>query len=291
MKKTLYFFEPGGDSTMSPLEVFIPSLSTLSPFEDRIKEYLKRFCTFAYFWPWSFGEMWACVCNSGISMDLVEFQRRHNKFGGILRNVLGEQTDADEQLAACLKEISLEALTSIALHVDRKTEKNNVSGYLICYDNRLIEENRFSTKNLEYTSLQVELEVASRLQTKPLKEKMHAVLKRLDDEILDISGKMLEDVAMELLSQGRGYDWKSCQVGTAHWVSFATSKRTIQRTYTLTANFNQPGLTIEPPKQDFLSLILCTHSQGMVPLCLSYAHGRVVTPLQFGHCTICESVI
>ena len=125
MKKTLYFFEPGGDSTMSPLEVFIPSLSTLSPFEDRIKEYLKRFCTFAYFWPWSFGEMWAVVCNSGISMDLVEFQRRHNKFGGILRNVLGEQTDADEQLTARLEGISLEVLTSIALNVDRKTEKKH----------------------------------------------------------------------------------------------------------------------------------------------------------------------
>lgn len=251
MKKTLYFFEPDDDSTMSPLGVAIPSLSTLSPFEDRIKEYRKRFCSLAYFWPWSFGEMWAVVCNSGIAVDLVEFQNRYNKFGGILRHVLGEQTNADEQLTARLKGISVEVLTSIALNVDRKTEGNNVSGYLVCYDNRLVEENRFSTKNLEYTSLQVELEVANRLQTKPLKEKMQAILKRLDNQILDISGKMLEDVAMELLSQGRGYDWKSCQVGTAHWVPFATTKRTIKRTYTLTENLSQPSLTIAPTNTRF----------------------------------------
>ena len=215
---------------MRPLEVVIPSLVCLSPFEDRIKEYRKRFCSSAYFWPWSFGEMWTVVCNSQIPMDLDEFQKRCNKFGGIIRNVLGEQTDAEEQLIARLKGISVDVLTSIALNVDRKAEGNNVSGYLICYDNRLIQQNRFSTKNLEYTSLEVEEAVASRLQTKPLKEKMQAILKRLNGEMLDISGKMLEDVAMELLSQGRGYAWKLCQVGTANWVPFATTKRTIKQT-------------------------------------------------------------
>ena len=251
MKRTLYFFEPGGDPTMRPLEVFIPSLSTLSPFEGRIKEYRKRFCTLAYFWPWSFWEMWAIVCNSDISMDLDEFQKRYNRFGGILRNVLGEQTDADEQLTARLKEISVDVLTSIALNIDRQAEGNNVSGYLVCYDNRFIEQNRFSTKNLEYTSLEVEEEVASRLQTKPLKDKMQAILKRLNSEILDISGKMLEAVAMELLSQGRAYSWKSREVGTVNWVPFATRKRNIKRTYTLAENFNQADLTIAPTNTRF----------------------------------------
>jgi hypothetical protein len=141
-----------------------------------------------------------------------------------------------------------------------------VSGYLVCYDNRLVskEEHRFSTKNLEYTSLQVEEAVANELRTKPLKEKMQAILIRLDGEALDISGKMLESVALELLSQGSDYRWVSRQVGTTDWVSFKTTKREIKRTFTLVENFTQPGLIIAPSNAIFpvVDFVLSWPEQG-----------------------------
>jgi hypothetical protein len=210
MEKALYFFEPGGDASLAPLEVYIPSLSTLSPSEDRIKEYQKRFCSFAYFWPWSYWEMWSVICDSNIGIDMDEFDKRHIKFGGILRHVLNENPKADVLLVGRVREVSVDVLTSIALNVDQLHRGNNVSGFLVCYDNRLVEQNRFSTKNLEDTSLLVEEAVASRLHIKPLREKMQVVLDRLNGEKLDISGKVLESVAMELLSKGRDYAWVSC---------------------------------------------------------------------------------
>ena len=251
MRRSLYFFEPGANPTMPPLDVVIPTLATLSPFVDRIKEYRKRFCEFAFFWPWSLVEMWTVVCDSNISMDLDELQKRYTKFGGILRNVLGEEVRADEELTGRLKEISLEVLTSIALNVDREPKGNNVSGYLVCYDNRLVEQNRFSTKNLEYTSLKVEEEVATKLRTKPLRDKMQVVLNRLNGEALDMSGKILEDVAMELISQGRACDWVTRRVGAAEWVPFATNKRTIKRIYNLAENLTQADLIIGPTNTNF----------------------------------------
>jgi hypothetical protein len=254
MKKTLYFFEPGEDATMPPLGVVIPSLSTLSPFAGRIKEYRKRFCTYAYFWPWSFGEMWSVVCHSKISLDLDEFQARYTKFGGILRNVLGEETGADDELTSRLTRVSVDVLTSIALNVDREDAGDNVSGYIVCYDNRLVAtKDRFKTKNLEYTSLKVEEEVAKMLAIKPVEDKMIAVLGRLNGVATDVSGKMLESVAMELLSKGSVYAWDSRQVETPDWdqFPFATRQRTIKRTFTLKENFMQDGLIIGPSKSTF----------------------------------------
>ena len=264
LQRTLYFFEPGGDKLSPPLEVFLPSLATLSPFEGRIAEYSKRFMTSLYFWPWAVGEIWAIVCDSKLALDFDTFFERYKKFGGILRNVLGEDDRAEEKLAARLEDISLDSLTSIALNVDREEKGKNVSGYLVCYDNRFVEgATRFSTKNLEYTSVLVEEEVAKRLHTKPTKEKMLNVLKRLDGEMLDLSGKNLEDVAMELLSEGTAFSWLSCEVGTANpsWRPFSMTKRIIRRIFSIENNFTQSNLILAPtnlrfPGIDFLCSLL-----------------------------------
>jgi hypothetical protein len=270
LQKTLYFFEPGGDKFSPPLEVFIPSLATLSPFEGRIAEYSKRFMTPLYFWPWAVGEMWAIVCDAKLALDFDIFFERYKKFGGILRNVLGEDVRAGEKLIARLENISLDILTSIALDVDREETGNNVSGYLVCYDNRFVEgATRFSTKNLEYTSVLVEEEVAKRLHTKPTKEKMCNVLKRIDGEMLDLSGKNLEDVAMELLSEGTAFSWLSCEVGTANpsWRPFSMRKRIIRRIFSIENNFTQSNLILAPTNMRFPVIdFLCSLLDSKLPV-------------------------
>ncbi|KAL3904351.1 MAG: hypothetical protein SGILL_010103, partial [Bacillariaceae sp.] len=125
LQRTVYFFEPGGDKLSPPLEVLIPSLATLSPFEGRIAEYSKRFMTPLYFWPWAVGEMWAIICDAELALDIDIFFERYKKFGGILRNVLGEDVRAGEKLSARLENIPLAILTSIALNVDREEIGNN----------------------------------------------------------------------------------------------------------------------------------------------------------------------
>lgn len=120
LKRTLYFFEPGGDSSLSPLEMLMPCLSTLSPFETRIHEYAKRLCSFAYFWPWSFSEMWTLICDSKHEIDFDEFRKRYVKFGGILRHVLGEDPRADDLLEARLMEVDFNVLSSLPLNIDNQ---------------------------------------------------------------------------------------------------------------------------------------------------------------------------
>ena len=163
-----------------------------------------------------------------------------------------------------MENISLDILTSIALHVDREERRNNVSGYLVCHDNRFVEgTTRFSTKNLEYTSVLVEEEVAKRLHTKPTKEKMSNVLKRINGEMLDLSAKNLEDVAMELLSEGTAFSWLSCEVGTANpsWRPFSMTKRITRRVFSIENNFTESNLILAPtnvrfPVIDFLCSLL-----------------------------------
>lgn len=261
LTRTLYFFEPGGNPDKRPAEVFWPSLSTLSPYEDRIKEYGKRWCSRAYFWPWTCGEMWTMVCDStnSIQLDFDLFWERYYKFGGVLRHVLGEDEDADKKLTVRMNAISVDILTSIALNVDRKEEGHNVSGFLVCYDNRWVARtDRFETMNLEYTSQKVEEAVSAKLHQKTKKEKMDAVLRRLSGEMIDLSGKMLEDVAMELLSKGSAYSWYSVEVGTgANLRQPRITKRKIVRIYDIDTRFKQPDLIIAPsnmryPVGDFL---------------------------------------
>ena len=124
--------------------------------------------------------------------------------------MLGENRDAAAKLTSRWKEISVDILSSIALNIDREQQGHNVSGYLVCYDSRGDEgDERFSKKNLEYTSVQVEEEVVARLDVKPMKVKMQGVLERMNGLIIDMSGKMLESAAMELLSEGTLYSWES----------------------------------------------------------------------------------
>ena len=254
LTRTLYFFEPGDNPSRAPLGVVVPSLSTLSPYEVRIKEYSKRFTTRLYLWPWSFVELWAVVRDANLSLDFDEFFQRYYKFGGILRHVLGEDRDAAAKPTSRLKEISVDILSSIALNIDREQQGHNVSGYLVCYDSRWVEgDERFSKKNLEYTSLQVEEEVAARLHVKPMKVKMQGVLERMNGLIIDMSGKMLESAAMELLSEGTLYSWESRKVGSADsaWQPFSMTKKKKMLVYSIEQVFSQREVIIAPSRVSF----------------------------------------
>eukprot|EP00529_Nitzschia_sp_RCC80_P011272 CAMPEP_0113466986 /NCGR_PEP_ID=MMETSP0014_2-20120614/14572_1 /TAXON_ID=2857 /ORGANISM="Nitzschia sp." /LENGTH=619 /DNA_ID=CAMNT_0000359261 /DNA_START=106 /DNA_END=1962 /DNA_ORIENTATION=- /assembly_acc=CAM_ASM_000159 len=65
ISRCLYFFEPGNEKFKSPANYGLPSLSTLSPFEDRISEYKKGHVSQLYFWPWSLTELMALCEHSG----------------------------------------------------------------------------------------------------------------------------------------------------------------------------------------------------------------------------------
>jgi hypothetical protein len=213
LQRTIYFFEPGDNQELPPLGVVVPSLSTLSPAEKRIHEYSKNFMSTLYFWPWTIGEMWTVICDAQLSISVDVLMDRYHHFGGILRNVLGEDPRAKDKLEERLQSIPVDILTSLALNIDRKEVGSNVSGYLLCYDNRLVEgDGRFSTKNLEFTSPCVEEAVANQLRTKSMNAKMEIVLQRLNRRTLDLSGKMLEAVAMNLLSRGSEFSWSSTEV-------------------------------------------------------------------------------
>ena len=252
LEKTLYFFEPGNDADRSPLGVFTPSLSTLSPYERRIKEYSKNLCTRLYFWPWSFSEMWAVVRHSQLSIDFDKFIERYKLFGGIIRNVLGKDNHAEEKLEDGLAKINFSTLTAKVLNVDREDSSGSaVSGFLACYNHRWEGNYDFSKKNLEYTSVKVEDAVLTKLQVLTAEEYVEGVLNRLDGEIIDLSGKMLENAAMELLSCGAKYEWQACAVGKKSWVAFSVQQRTIIRTFTIGEKYAQSKLIIAPTKQNF----------------------------------------
>ena len=65
LSRCLYFFEPGSNVEKSPSAVRLPSLSSLSPYKKRIKEYKKGPTVQFYFWPWSLTELMALCEHTG----------------------------------------------------------------------------------------------------------------------------------------------------------------------------------------------------------------------------------
>eukprot|EP00980_Cylindrotheca_fusiformis_P021612 scaffold8462_cov107-Cylindrotheca_fusiformis.AAC.2 len=160
LRETLYMYEPAEQIDQSPLFLGLPSLSTLSPYTKRIKEYKKKDDYQAlYFWPWSMSEMFSVAQDSNMKIDIEEILRRHSLFGGIVRHVLSsDQYKARGELDDRLKtEVKLETLQSMALNIDRVSQGYNVSGYIVCYNDKE-DLNRFDKRILEYTSAYVESE-------------------------------------------------------------------------------------------------------------------------------------
>ena len=156
------------------------------------------------------------------------------KFGGVVRHVLAmDVTKPSAELTERLANVSLRVLQSKALNIDCKDTGNNV-GYILCCYNRQEDESRFTTKVLEFTSQEVESKVQQILDDLPLKDKATTVLARLNDQIVDLSGKNLEAVGTDLLSKGKQYKWLSKEVGgQGDWSTFDTTKRDVVRLWTV----------------------------------------------------------
>jgi hypothetical protein len=256
MKDTLYLYEPGEEKSMSPMALLaLPSLATLSPFAIRIAEYKKAMYSELYFWPWSFSAMHAVVQDSGLKLSPEELLKRYSYFGGIARHVLAESDKrAMDELVMRLANVSLEVLQSKAINIDRVQQGGNVSGYILCYNNQH-EDSRFTERALEYTSVFVESKVEQILDAIPLKEKAQTVLKRLNNEAVDLSGKSLEAVGTEFLSRGSHgtkYKWESKRVGTSGaWSAFTTTKRKVVRLWDIRELLSRQGQIIVSTSTNF----------------------------------------
>jgi hypothetical protein len=233
VKDAVYLYEPAQEKDQPPMGLLkLPSLATLSPYSKRITEYKKINYIELYFWPWSFSAMNAMAQDSERNTeDLLD---RYLKFGGVLRHVLAKDvTKASSELTERLANVSLRVLQSKALNIYRDDSGNNVSGYILCYNNKQNDESRFTRKVLEFTSLEVESRVTQIIDDLPVKDKATAVLARLNDQGLDLSNMNLEAVGTELLSKGTHgtpYKWQSKEVGDQDiWSTFNTNKRDVVR--------------------------------------------------------------
>ena len=228
LRETLYMYEPAEQIDQSPLFLDLPSLSTLSPYTPRIKEYKKMDEYRAlYFWPWSMSEMFAVAQDCNMKIDIEEILRRRFLFGGIVRHVLSsdQQKNRGELTDRLATEVKLETLQSMALNIDRVSQGYNVSGYIVCY-NDMEDLNRFDERILEYTSAYVESEVEKLLDAKEPTEQALVVLARLNNEFTDLSGKNLEGTVAYLFSQGSHYKWQAKKVNSEEsWSDFEAPKK------------------------------------------------------------------
>jgi hypothetical protein len=153
MTETLHFYEPRDDMNLPPKYFTIPSLSTLSPNQKRIKEYIKH-CTVQklYFPVWSKSEYAAVGLNQGIDQD--EIEDRYYKCGGILRHLFHDKSILQGELESHLGTDRLtKFLRSEVFGVDAETGNGNASGYLVCYTDIPFDGDRaFKSRKLMLTS-------------------------------------------------------------------------------------------------------------------------------------------
>jgi hypothetical protein len=118
-----------------------------------------------------------------------------------------------------------------------------------------IAESRLTERALEYTSVYVESKVEQILDAIPLKEKAQTVLKRLNNEAVDLSGKSLEAVGTQFLSRGSNgtkYKWESKRVGTpGAWSDFITTKRKVVRLWDITELLSREGQILVSTSTNF----------------------------------------
>lgn len=263
LKRSLYFFEPGQEKELAPTIVGLPSLATLSPYGRRISEYNKFGTMLLYFWPWSFTELCAIVEHSG-GLDITpdDLCDRYHLYGGIVRHVVAPtlmQKRIKKDLDDRLENLDLSILQKKAANVDREATGNNVSGFILCYDGKRVALERksqevngifFDDHVLRYTSAFVEQSVEEILDRKPMEEKMTVVLDRLNDRVIDLSGKNLEAVTTEFLSKAI-VKWQIRRAGVGGWSDFTTKKRTVTKDYSIVGQLTKADQLLVPTSTSF----------------------------------------
>lgn len=276
LTRSLYFFEPGQEKELTPTTVGLPSLATLSPYAKRISEYDKFGTMQLYFWPWSFTELCAIVEHSGLDITLDDLCDRYLLYGGIVRHILTptlKQKETKNNLIARLANVDLSILQKKAADVDRDATGNNVSGFILCYDGKRDALERksqegngifFDDRVLRYTSAYVEQSVERILDRKSMEEKMMIVLDRLNDRVIDLSGKNLEAVTTEFLSKSI-VKWQIKRAGLVGWSDFTTKKRTVNKEYSIVEQLTKADQLLVPTNTSFLVADMVFSSWGDDP--------------------------
>ena len=298
LARSLFFFEPGAEKELAPTMVGLPSLATLSPYEKRISEYRKFGTVRLCFWPWSFTEMCAIVEHSGLGLDITpdDLYDRYLLYGGIVRHIVAPrvmQQQIKEDLVARLQNLDLSKLQKKGANVDCDATGNNVSGFILCYDGKRVALERksqegkgifFNDRVLRYTSAFVEQRVEEVLDRKPMEEKMMVVLDRLNDRIIDLSGKNLEAVTTEFLSKAI-VKWQIKRAGAGGWSDFTTKKRTLTKDYSIVGQLTKADLLLVPTNTSFTVADMVFSNWGMIRLSCSNVPGSPAIPSPCGHFT------
>ena len=211
---TLYLFEPGSRAPLEPpLSVLAPSISTLSPRPQRIKEYNKYFSpAFLYMPVWSYDELFFVAKLEDPDVDEQKLDGNFFHFGGIIRYTL-QLTSGPEDLNKHIADMTsqcaratIQTLRSIATDIndDPNAEaRNNVSGFVASYCDIPYEgAGAFRTARLtmtsEYTRTLVEHTVS---MENPLSHAKN-FLDFLNNKSNDMTGKDLEVSVAHLLASG-----------------------------------------------------------------------------------------
>ena len=187
---------------------------------------------------------------------------RYKLFGGILRNVMANEEKlkvTKKDLEDRLLGLDMDVLQSKAANIDRDPTGWDLSGYILCYDGKDTAMNirrvgrgiGFNECVLNYTSMFVEEQVQRLLERTPLVKKMKVVNDKLDDRVVDLSGKNLEAVATEFLRTGQ-VEWLTKRAGSDDdWVPFIPLEREVIREYDISGLLTCPNAILVPTDPSF----------------------------------------
>ncbi|KAL3939980.1 MAG: hypothetical protein SGARI_001167 [Bacillariaceae sp.] len=131
--RILYLYEPDEMVNQPPLVVEAPSLSTLSPRKNRVKEYLKEGPHELYMPVGEYEEMECIAGEEELDFDVVE--KNYHVFGGIFRYSLfrtdEERETKTKTVKAKCEHVTAGLLRSIGADIDDDTEarEGNISGF------------------------------------------------------------------------------------------------------------------------------------------------------------------
>lgn len=203
-----YLYEPAREVDQPPLFVEAPSLSTLSPRKNRIKEYLKEGPHELYMPVGQYNELEYVAEAEKLDLDALE--KNFDIFGGIFRYSLfqteEERTAKTKTVKARCENVSADMLRSIAADIDddpNSTSKGNISGYILSYTDILrVGTQAFRSPSLTLTSHYVRQRVMDKMSLTSYHEHLKMLAEVLKDKSTDPTGKDLEESVVHMLSAG-----------------------------------------------------------------------------------------
>lgn len=270
-KRVLYFFEPVSDRSILPEPVQLSSLTTLSPFEERIHEYRKNRFTKLLFPVWCLEHLlFVANADPNILLDMEEVHKGFARLGGIIRHVFAYRTnDYEDEQTRTINNADLTILhaTTTGIDSDPKAPGNNFSGYLLSYCNIDTRgPNRFMSADLDFTSDYVRGQIRERMQDYSIQERIQVVVDHLNGRRTDRGGLHLQETVSYLLSQGSSVAWKFKHVPdhntvrNERWFSLVTQKRALVKSYTISEELEAPAKLLVSTNPNFpLADIVFSH--------------------------------